>query len=124
MHRLFNLIGPLCALLAVAAGAFGTHALRGELSDRLFSVYQTAVEYHFYHALGLILIALARYHRPESHLLEWSGWLMFGGLLLFSGSLYVLALADITILGMITPFGGLLFLTSWLLLAIALYQTA
>ena len=124
MHRLFNLIGPLSALLAVAAGAFGTHALRGQLSDRLFSVYQTAVEYHFYHALGLILIALARYHRPESRLLEWSGWLMFGGLLLFSGSLYVLALADIPILGMITPFGGLLFLTSWLLLAIALYQTA
>lgn len=122
MNRLFALLGPISAMLAVCAGAFGTHGLRARLDERLLNIFQTAVEYHFYHAIGLTLVALALQQRPQSRLLQWSGSMMFAGILLFSGSLYILALTDTRWLGMITPFGGLLFITSWILLALGLYQ--
>jgi uncharacterized membrane protein YgdD (TMEM256/DUF423 family) len=122
MSRFFGLIGPLSAMLAVGFGAFGTHGLRGQLDTHLLAVFQTAVQYHFYHALGLTLIALALQQQPLNRLLQWSGSLMLVGTLLFSGSLYLLALSGWRWLGMITPFGGLLFIASWVLFGLALFQ--
>lgn len=120
--RLFLVLGCIAAFLAVATGAFGAHALKARLAPELLSVYRTGVEYHFYHALGLILIGLAAFHLPESAWLRGAGWTMFAGILMFSGSLYALALTGIAWLGAITPLGGLAFLAAWCLFAIAVIK--
>jgi len=114
-------IGALCALTAVAMGAFGAHALRDYLSLELMQVYQTAVNYHMWHALGLIGIGLYRPTTP-SRGLSIAGGLMVLGLVLFSGSLYVLCLTGLRWLGMITPLGGLSFIVAWALFAWTVYQ--
>jgi uncharacterized membrane protein YgdD (TMEM256/DUF423 family) len=103
-------------------GAFGAHALKKTLTPDLMAVYETAVHYHVYHALGLLIIGLLALHLPASLALRGSGFLMAVGLLLFSGSLYALALSGIRWLGAITPVGGLAFLAAWLLLAIAVIR--
>ncbi len=118
MHSLFLLLGALSALTGVGMGAFGAHGLKAILSPELLAVYQTGVTYQMWHALGLIAIALLRQQAPRSSLLRWAGWLMFLGILLFSGSLYLLALLSQKWLGMITPIGGVSFLTAWLLIAV------
>ena len=83
----------------------------------MLAVYQTGVQYHFYHALGLIAVGLVLLHFPKSRLVMLSGWLMFAGIVLFSVSLYVLSLTGIRGLGAITPLGGVAFLSAWALLA-------
>jgi uncharacterized membrane protein YgdD (TMEM256/DUF423 family) len=118
MKSVFLFLGAISALVGVAMGAFGAHGLKSILSPELLAVYQTGVTYQMWHALGLIGIALIRQQVPESRLLSWAGWLMFIGILLFSGSLYSLALLDLKWLGMITPLGGVGFITAWLLIAI------
>ena len=117
--RLFLAIGCIAAVLAVAFGAFGAHALKARLAPELLQVYKTGVEYHFYHALGLILVGLAAFHLPQSVWLRAAGWAMLAGIVLFSGSLYLLALTGITRLGAITPLGGLGFIAAWGLFAAA-----
>jgi len=117
--RLFLLLGGIAALLAVALGAFGAHGLKARIAPELLSVYKTGVEYHFYHALGLILVGLTALRLPESVALKASGWAMLAGIVLFSGSLYLLALTGLPWLGAITPFGGLAFLAAWGLFATA-----
>jgi uncharacterized membrane protein YgdD (TMEM256/DUF423 family) len=114
----FLFLGAISALFGVGMGAFGAHGLKATLSPDMLAVYQTGVSYQMWHALGLIGIALIRQHVPESTLLNWAGCLMFVGILLFSGSLYLLALLNLKWLGMITPIGGVSFLTAWLLIAI------
>ncbi|MDO9138712.1 MAG: DUF423 domain-containing protein [Methylobacter sp.] len=114
----FLLLGALSALVGVAMGAFGAHGLKAILSPELLTIYQTGATYQMYHALGLIAIALFHRQAPDSKLLHWAGWLMFIGILLFSGSLYLLALLNLKWLGMITPLGGVCFITAWLLLSI------
>ncbi|MDP3875510.1 MAG: DUF423 domain-containing protein [Methylobacter sp.] len=114
----FLLLGALSALVGVAMGAFGAHGLKAILSPELLTIYQTGATYQMYHALGLIAIALFHRQAPDSKLLHWAGWLMFIGILLFSGSLYLLALLSLKWLGMITPLGGVCFITAWLLLSI------
>ncbi|MEI6068717.1 MAG: DUF423 domain-containing protein [Methylococcaceae bacterium] len=118
MQSCFLFLGAISALIGVGMGAFGAHGLKTVLSPELLTVYQTGVTYQMWHALGLIAIALMRQQVPESKLLGWAGWLMFIGILVFSGSLYLLALLDLKWLGMITPFGGVSFITAWLLIAI------
>ena len=107
--KLFLFLGSLSAMLAVMLGAFGAHALKKRLTPEMLDVFQTGVQYHFYHALGLLLIALLAFQLPESSLLRWSGWLMFAGILIFSGSLYILTLTGLKWLGAITPIGGTAF---------------
>jgi uncharacterized membrane protein YgdD (TMEM256/DUF423 family) len=114
----FLFLGALSALIGVGMGAFGAHGLKAILSSEMLTVYQTGVTYQMWHALGLIGIALMRQQTPESKLLNWSGWLMFIGILLFSGSLYLLVILDLKWLGMITPIGGVSFITAWFLIAI------
>ncbi|WP_340120844.1 DUF423 domain-containing protein [Methylobacter svalbardensis] len=114
----FLLLGALSALIGVGMGAFGAHGLKTVISPEMLAVYQTGVTYQMYHALGLIGIALINQQAPDSKLLHWAGRLMFSGILLFSGSLYLLALLNLKWLGMITPIGGVCFLTAWLLITI------
>jgi uncharacterized membrane protein YgdD (TMEM256/DUF423 family) len=111
----FLLLGALSALTGVGMGAFGAHGLKTVISPEMLAVYQTGVTYQMYHALGLIGIALIR---DDSKLLYWAGCLMFAGILLFSGSLYSLTLLNLNWLGMITPIGGVCFLTAWLLIVV------
>ena len=118
--QLFLVLGALACMLAVLLGAFGAHALRGKLTAELLAIYQTAVQYHFWHALGLLAIGIVAMHLPTSAPLKWAGWLMLGGIVLFSGSLYLLAITGVRWLGAITPVGGAAFIASWALLALAI----
>ena len=121
--RLFLTLGSLGMFLAVAAGAFGAHAFKKTLDPELLAVYQTAVHYHVYHALGLLVVGLLALHVPLTAPLRWAGWLLVVGLVLFSGSLYMLSLTGMRGLGIITPFGGAAFLAAWLLLGIAVLRS-
>lgn len=118
MQSLFLLLGAAFALSGVALGAFGAHGLKAMVSPEMLDVYKTGVTYQMWHALGLILIALIQQQSPPAKLLNWAGWLMVAGIVLFSGSLYWLVLLNMKGLGMITPFGGLGFLGAWLCLAL------
>jgi uncharacterized membrane protein YgdD (TMEM256/DUF423 family) len=106
--------GCVSAALAVIAGAFGAHALRDALAPQLMGAYQTAVEYHFLHSLGLVLLGLVIESRPDHAWLRRAAVLMLVGIVLFSGSLYLLALTGLRGFGLITPFGGAAFIFAWL----------
>ena len=121
--KLFLSMGSLLALAAVVIGAFGAHGLKARLSPEMLGVYQTGVQYHFYHALGLVLVGLACLHLPESIALRASGWLMAAGVLLFSGSLYALALTGEKWLGAVAPLGGTAFILAWGTFAWAVLRT-
>ena len=120
--RLFLAIGAIFALIAVGLGAFGAHGLKERLSPEMLAIWKTGVEYHVYHALGLLAVGLLAIHLPESRLLRGSGWLMTAGVLIFSGSLYALALSGVRVLGAITPIGGVAFLAAWVLFAMAVLK--
>ena len=107
-----------CALTGVGLGAFGAHGLKAVLTPAMLEVYKTGVAYQMWHALGLGLIAVFHQQAPDDKLLHRAGWLMFAGILLFSGSLYLLAVLNLKWLGMITPLGGVAFLAAWLLVAL------
>ncbi len=122
--KFFILSGAVLGLLGVAIGAFGAHALRAALtaSGRL-DTFETAVKYQFYHALALVLVGVLLQQSGDNpaaaRLLSWSGNAMLGGVLIFSGSLYILCATGITWLGAITPLGGVLMIAGWALLAYA-----
>lgn len=122
MGKLVLMTGAIMAMLAVVTGAFGAHGLKKILDEDMLTVYKTAVDYHFIHAVGLLIIGVLMKQFPQAGLLSWSAWVMFTGILLFSGSLYALSITGISKLGMITPVGGLLFIIGWLLLAIGIYR--
>jgi len=117
--KAFLIAGSIIMALAVAFGAFGAHVVRDMLTPERFEVYQTAVEYQFYHGLGLLLAGVISIHIPGSAWLKWSGLMFIGGVLIFSGSLYLLTLSDTGWLGAITPAGGFAFIAGWVFLAIA-----
>jgi uncharacterized membrane protein YgdD (TMEM256/DUF423 family) len=118
MNRTFWNLACLFAFMAVAAGAFGAHALRARLSTDMLAVWETAARYQMYHALAILGVALAAARWPAG---GWSlaGWLFTAGVVVFSGSLYVLALSGVRWLGAITPIGGVCFLAGWIALALA-----
>lgn len=120
--KLFVLLGAGNAALAIALGAFGAHALKTRLSADYLAVYTTANHYHITHSLGLILLGIIAWQLPNSTLLKGAGWTMLLGIVLFSGSLYVLAVSGIRWLGAITPLGGLAFIVAWLCIAIAVWR--
>jgi uncharacterized membrane protein YgdD (TMEM256/DUF423 family) len=122
MDRLFFLMGALSAMIAVAAGAFGAHALRTRLSPDYLAVFETAARYQMYHALALLAVAWAAARWPGS-LPNAAGWLFVAGTLLFSGSLYALALTGARWVGAITPLGGLAFLAGWLCLFLSVRRS-
>ncbi|MBC7203339.1 MAG: DUF423 domain-containing protein [Pusillimonas sp.] len=120
-ERQLVIAGALMMLIGVGAGAFGAHGLKRVLSADMLAIWQTAVLYQLVHALGLLLIATLS-TRIGGSLPGWSGLIMFAGILLFSGSLYVLALSGVKWLGAITPLGGVAFIVAWALLAIAAWR--
>jgi uncharacterized membrane protein YgdD (TMEM256/DUF423 family) len=111
----FLILGTVFAGSGVAAGAFGAHALKGILDAASLQVFDTATRYQMYHAFGLCIVSWAIDRFPEQRL-EKSGWLFTIGIVLFSGSLYVVSLAGIRWMGAVTPIGGLAFLAGWILL--------
>ncbi len=116
MARQILMSGALMALLGVAVGAFGAHGLRPFLSEPMLAAFETGVRYHLIHALGMLSAGLSLVYAPIRYF-RWAGWAFFLGIVLFSGSLYVLSISGVRALGMITPFGGLCFIVGWGLLA-------
>jgi uncharacterized membrane protein YgdD (TMEM256/DUF423 family) len=121
VDRLFFALGSASALVAVAAGAFGAHGLRARLTPELLAVFETGARYQMYHALALLAVAWAVTRWPGPWPVR-GGWLFLVGTLLFSGSLYTLALTGARWLGAITPFGGVAFLAGWACLLLGLLR--
>jgi uncharacterized membrane protein YgdD (TMEM256/DUF423 family) len=121
MSKTILMTASVFLALAVALGAFGAHGLKPHLSTEMIQTYKTGVEYHFYHALGLLLIGVLAVSFP-SDLLKWAAIFLAAGIVLFSGSLYVLAVTGIKVLGAITPLGGLSFIAGWVLLLVAVWK--
>lgn len=122
MAKNYLLIAALSGLLAVALGAFGAHGLKQRLGADLLAVFQTGVQYHFYHTLALLAVALLLLQAPQSTELRWSALLFCIGIVIFSGSLYVLSITGIRWLGAITPLGGVAFIAGWIFLALAAWR--
>lgn len=122
--KLFLILGGINAALAVMLGAFGAHGLKTRISVEMLTVYQAGVHYHLFHALGLLAVGLVATLIADSVYLKWSGWLMLVGIVLFSGSLYVLSLGGLRWLGMITPFGGIAFILAWALFVTAILKAS
>ena len=118
MDRTFLLAGAVAGLIAVGFGAFGAHGLRGRLTPDMLAVFETGVRYHMYHALALLLTAALVPRMPGKAIVA-AGWLFVTGIVLFSGSLYLLAVTGVTVLGAITPIGGVAFLAGWAALVIS-----
>lgn len=116
MNKSLLAAGAISGAIAVAAGAFGAHALKERLTDKALSVFETAARYQMYHALAIVLCAVLASSLPGARL---AGWMMQAGIVLFSGSLYALALSDVKMLGAITPLGGLAFIAGWIWLAVS-----
>ena len=117
MGRTFLLLGSVLGFLGVAFGAFGAHALKARLSPEMLAIFETGVRYQMYHVFAVLLVAATIGQIGSARLLVFAGWSFVGGIVLFSGSLYALALTNTGILGAITPLGGLLFLLGWAFLA-------
>ena len=118
MDRTFLLIGAVLGFLGVALGAFAAHGLKNRLSPEMLEVFDTGVRYHMYHTFAILIVAAAIGHIGNARLLAMAGWFFFAGILLFSGSLYALALTGAGIFGAVTPIGGVLFLIGWTSLAL------
>ena len=123
MAKLFISVAALAGMLGVMLGAFGAHALKNTLDDYAMGVFETAVQYHFYHAFALMVVGIIAMSHPDSLLLRSSGWLFMLGLVLFSGSLYALSFSGLRWLGAITPLGGLAFIVAWGCLALASWKS-
>ena len=122
MERTFFIIASLLGSLSVALGAFGAHGLRGRIEESLLANYQTGVSYMFYHMLALFVVVWAIGKWPASSLPVWAGWLFVAGIVIFSGSLFVMAFTGLRWLGAITPIGGVAFIAGWLLLALVAWR--
>ncbi|MGY4110235.1 uncharacterized membrane protein YgdD (TMEM256/DUF423 family) [Aeribacillus sp. SP014] len=119
MMKIFFILGAVGAFLSVALGAFGAHGLEGKIPQKYLETWQTGVQYQMFHSIGLFVTALFLQQHPQAGYANWAGWLMLIGILLFSGSLYILSVTQIKVLGAITPLGGISFLIAWVLLAVA-----
>lgn len=117
MHKVFLLIAAVLGFLGVAFGAFGAHGLRNRLSPEMLAVFEIGVRYQMYHVFALLAVAAAIGHFGQVRLLTIAGWSFIAGTLIFSGSLYALALTGTGMFGAITPIGGLGFLIGWACLA-------
>ena len=120
--RLALVLASFFLFVAVAAGAFGAHALKDRIAPELLAVYQTAVQYHFWHALGLLAIGVMLVQKPDSGALAIAAWLLVAGMVLFSGSLYALAVTGVRGLGAVTPIGGIALLAAWVAMGWAAWR--
>lgn len=123
MEKIFFVIGSITAGIGVALGAFGAHGLKKLVSPEMLETWDKAVRYQIYHGLALLLVAWAFTQWPaQVRIFGIGGWLFFGGILLFSGSLYLLVLSGIRWLGAITPLGGVAFVAGWVCLTLAAWR--
>ncbi|CAA0080198.1 Uncharacterised protein [Zhongshania aliphaticivorans] len=122
MAALTLFTASILAFLAVALGAFGAHGLKASLPADMMAVYQTAVQYHFYHCFALLAVGLLMHSGVQHLSLRISAVMFFMGVLVFSGSLYILAITGVRWLGAITPIGGLMFLVAWACLAYSAWK--
>jgi len=122
MNKTFLLLGSINAFLAVALGAFGAHGLRSKLSVEMLAIYQTGIQYHMFHAMGLMIVGVVFQWISHSSAMIWAGWSMVFGILIFCGSLYALSISGLRWFGAITPIGGLGFLLGWFLFAYAIFK--
>jgi len=119
MAKTCIVVGASAGLMAVVLGAFGAHALRGQIDETQLVAFNTGAQYQMYHALALLMVGMLAYLFPAQKMLRWSGGFFIAGMILFSGSLYALALTQIKWFGPVTPIGGTAFMVGWLLLALA-----
>jgi len=115
MDRFFFSAGVIAACIGVALGAFGAHSLRTKLTPDMLNIFEVGVRYQMYHAFGLIAVAWATTRWPEAKLNS-AGWCFIAGIIIFSGSLYLLSATGMRWLGAVTPIGGLAFLAGWAIL--------
>lgn len=117
MERTFFIVAAVSAFISVAAGAFGAHGLKSRLTPEMLTVFEVGVRYQMYHSFGLFVVSWACERFPSSSTTTTSGWLFIAGIIIFSGSLYLLSITGLKWLGAITPIGGLAFLFGWIMLA-------
>lgn len=118
--KFFVILGSVNMALAIALGAFGAHGLAGKVTEKMLSIWNTGAHYHIIHALGLLFIGLLTAKMGgQASLLNTAGWLLFVGIILFSGSLYAMVLTNVKALGAITPIGGVSFIIGWILVAVS-----
>ncbi|MCM3131532.1 DUF423 domain-containing protein [Paenibacillus polysaccharolyticus] len=122
MQRRWMMLGAILTMLSVAIGAFGAHMLKDRIGASAIATYETGVQYHMIHALGLLIVGLTAGQLGASTKLQWAARLLFAGIIIFSGSLYILSISGIKILGAITPIGGVAFIAGWLLFAMDVWQ--
>ncbi len=120
--KIFFLLGSIAGFLAIALGAFGAHGLEGKISEKMLQVWKTGVTYQMFATGMLFIVGFFLLKIQQSSLLPWAGWLTFAGILLFSGSLYVLSVTGIKWIGAITPLGGVAFLVGWVLIGVAVVK--
>jgi uncharacterized membrane protein YgdD (TMEM256/DUF423 family) len=120
--RLAIVVASVLMALAVAFGAFGAHALKTRLAPDMLAIWQTGVTYHAWHALALLALGLLMLHAPGSAALRYAAWLFVAGIVLFAGSLYLLALGAPRWVGAITPFGGVAFIAAWIAVAVGAWR--
>ncbi|OWA34630.1 hypothetical protein B9G55_15525 [Saccharibacillus sp. O16] len=118
MQRKIAVTACILALIGVGLGAFGSHILGARIGEESLKTFQTGIQYHFIHALAMLIVAVAMGVWGESRRLVWASWLFFAGILMFSGSLYLLSTTGLKIFGPITPLGGLAFMVGWILVAL------
>lgn len=116
LHKIFLIFGSIFAFIGVSLGAFGAHFLKQRLDSDMLNIFEVGVRYQMYHALALIAVALIANSMSNSYIMA-AGWSFIAGMIVFSGSLYVLSLSGVRAWGAVTPLGGLLFLLGWVLLA-------
>jgi len=117
MAKFFITLASLSGMLAVVLGAFGAHALKDRLDEYALGIFETAVQYHFYHSFALLAVGVIALSQPQTAMLKSSGWLFLLGIVVFCGSLYLLSVTGVRWLGAITPLGGLAFIGGWACLA-------
>ena len=122
MERTFFILAALLGALSVALGAFGAHALEDRVAADLLGTYETAVRYQFFHVFALFAVVMAISRWPQSSLAPIAGWLFVAGILLFSGSLYILVGTGVRWLGAVTPFGGVALIAGWICLAVVAWR--
>lgn len=123
MAKCFLILSSIFGFLSVALGAFGAHALKQKFNDYQMGIFQTGVQYQFFHTLALFLVGVLFLKSPEVSLLKYAGYAFTFGIVIFSGSLYLLAATQVKVLGAITPIGGVSFLIGWAILGVAVYKS-
>lgn len=119
MQRKIAVIACILGIIGVGLGAFGSHILGESIGEESMKTFQTGIQYHFIHALAMLIVAVAMGVWGESRKMAWAAWMFLAGIVMFSGSLYLLSTTGLRIFGPITPIGGLAFMAGWILLALS-----